>query len=256
MQNEIQLQTNANWQQVLKNEFPTDRGLRRPSTTAGTSYLSYRGFGPALRSELSKLKKKEVWLDIGGGELFAQKEFLEQNYAKGKNVIAGAVAVADPNTEDFRQNQSHLSREYSHRFFYQSGRRIEDIPVDELPQAKVVSDLFAALSFTEQIDLTLQRELDALEVGGTLIARLQKAYIRDSENKRVGIKRYASLIRGAETLLYGWYTLVMRKNEQEVVVPPLTLINFVAGENAPNPSGLDPQFLFCERYYSLTSSVK
>lgn len=241
----------ANWQQILQNDFPMDRGLTTKSKTAGTSYFSYRGFGPVLRREMLQMQNNDVWIDVGGGELYAQADFLTGAFAQGHAAIAGAVSVVDPDTDGFRQHHAMLSQQFPERFFYMSGRRIEDVPKDELPPANIVSDLFGALSFTENVDVTLQRELDALKVGGLLVARLQKAYIRDRADKRFGIRRYAESVQGAQTLLYGWYTLVMRKTHEEIVVPPLKLVNFISGNNVPNPKHLDPHFLFCQRYYVL-----
>jgi len=241
----------ANWQQIMRNDFPMDRGLTTLSKTAGTSYLSYRGFGPALRREMLQMQDHDIWIDVGGGELFAQTDFLTRSFSQGHATIAGVVSVVDPDTDNFRQHHVMLSQEFPERFFYMSGRRIEDIPKEELPPARIVSDLFGALSFTEHVDITLQRELDALKVGGLLVARLQKAYIRDRSGKRFGIKRYAEAVQGAETLMYGWYTLVMRKTDEEIVVPPLELVNFISGHNVPNPKNLDPKYLFCQRHYVL-----
>lgn len=247
----LQVNLQANWNQILTNDFPTDRGLRKKSKEAGTSYLSFRGFGPWLRTEFLKLSDNDVWLDVGAGDLYAQVDYLSGNYSSGKNTVAVAIAVEDSESEGFKNNKNYLRKNFPKRFRYLSGRRIEDIPVHELPKANIVSDLFGAMTFTDKVDQTLQRELDQLKVGGVMIARLQKAYIRDRENKRFGIQRYVESIKGAETLLYGWYTLVMRKIQDEILVPQLQLIDFISGTNAPNPKHLNPHFVFCERYYML-----
>ncbi len=239
-----------NWEQVLSNHFPTDRGLYRKSRTSGTSYFSYRIFGPALRYELLGLQPGQVWVDIGGGDLYAQKEFFT-SFRPGNESRAIVISVSNPPTRDFQQNLQFLKQEYPKKFFYLSGRRVEDIPLSELPKAKTVSDLFAALSFTEHIDRTLEHELSMLAPGGQLVARLQKAYIRDQEGHKFGIRRYLSSIEGAQLTFYGWSALVMQRTAGEIRVPPLRLTQFLSYKHAPNPKALPEKFIFCERYYVL-----
>lgn len=237
-----------NWQQILKNDFPVGRGLRRKDPEAGTSYFDYRGFGPILRKELISLKENEVWIDIGAGELFAQAEFFLKGYSHGKAI---AISVRDPDTKEFQENLKYLRRLPFEKFLYLSGRRVEEIPAQELPPAKIVSDLFGALSFTEQIDSTLQKELEMLKPGGIFVARLQKAYIKDVSGRRFGIRKYLASVVGAEILFYGWHSLAMKRTVDKVNVPKLRLVNFISGESALNPNNMDPNFLFCERYYLL-----
>ncbi len=252
MKEDLALNLEENARQIEENFFPTDRGLNRKGKLCGTSYFSYHSFGPALREGLLALKGNDLWVDVGGGELFAQNEYFE-SFKPGIDGRVGVISVADPQTEDFRRHLGQLRDRYPDRFFYTSGGRIEDIPDEELPWAKVVSDLFAALTFTDQIDTVLERELSMLEPGGLLVARLQKAFIRDGVGKRFGIKRYLERIEGAELSPYGYsfYTVIMRRTRGEIRVPKLELVNFLSYKNAPNPNNLDPQFIFCERYYNL-----
>lgn len=104
-----------NWEQVLSNHYPTDRGLYRKSRTSGTSYFSYRVFGPALRHELLGLQPGQVWVDIGGGDLYAQKEFFT-GFRPGNESRAIAISVSDPPTQDFQQNLQFLKHEYPEKF--------------------------------------------------------------------------------------------------------------------------------------------
>lgn len=237
-----------NRKQIENNYFPTDRGLRRKSKVGGTSYLTY--FRTWFFERLKQLRRDDMWTDIGGGELFAQVEYLTlDEFTKCEHARIGVVSVTDPNTQDFRKNHRFLTECLGKRFFYHSGEYLENIPLEELPRAKLISDLFAAMGFSEHIDITLQRELDMLEVGGTLFTRLEKVYIRDKKGKRFGIKRYLDSIKGAKVVFYGFYALVMKKTDECVTVPSLELVKFLSYQNVKNPKNLDERFLNCERYY-------
>ena len=239
-----------NRRQVEENYFPMDRGLRRKSRAGGTSYLTY--FRTPFFDQLKTLRKDDWWLDIGGGELYAQVDYLTlDDFARCEHSKVAVVSVSDPGTEYFERNRSLLVEKLGDRFFYRSGKLIEEMPEWDIPKAALVSDMFAAMSFSERIDLTLQRELDALEVGGVLFTKIQKAYIRDKDDKRHGLMSYFGSVKGADMKFFGFNTLVMEKTDELVEVPELELVRFLSYKNVDNPKKLDDRFLFCERYYSL-----
>lgn len=249
MNKEILMNISQNRKQITDNYFPTDRGLRRKSLVGGTSYHTY--FRTQFFDLLKDLDIDDCWLDVGAGELYAQREYLTlEDFKDLEHARIAVVSVKNPGTIDFKNNYNFLKQELSERFLYRSGQRIEDIDIKDLPKAKLVSDLFAALSFSEQVDVTIKKELDILEPGGNLISKIQRIYIKD-DDKRFGIKRYLQSIKGARLEYYGFNTLIMNKISEEIIVPELEMTEFLSYKNVRNPKNLDERFLFCERYYRL-----
>jgi hypothetical protein len=252
----MQLNFEQNKQQVQENDFPTDRGLRRRTKQLPvryrTSYLNV--FGPYFFEKLKNLDSSDTWLNVGGGELFAEVEYLTlEDFVDSEPASICVVSVESPDTDDFRKNYQFLQKSLGEKFVYMSGRRIEDIPSEELPKAQIVSDLYAAMAFSEHVDETLQKELALLEVGGTLFTTMDKVFIQNTDEEKIGRKKYISSIQGAKLIdkTTRFNPIIIEKKDALIVVPHLELTKFLSDKNVRNPKGLPKTMLNCERYYLL-----
>lgn len=243
----------ANEGQIKANFFETGRGLRTRGALDRRGYLNLRGFGQAMKARLLNLEENDWWLELGVGQLNAPVDYLTlPEFSCRPHAKIAVVSFADPDTEPFERNLRFLERELGDRFIYCSGRYAEDIPLNELPPARLASDCFGPITFTEHVDVTLGNLLSRLAPGGSLIAQLRKLFITDGAGRPFGRKRYLESVEGADLLFYGFGGFEMqRTSEGPVSVPALRLDRFVPYSEAPNPGNADPRSLFCERYCTL-----
>ena len=111
--------------------------------------------------DLTALNSEQTWLDMGCGEdATALREFAASGHFKGKGI---GVTVKAPKSKIER-----LIKKTGGRIRVFSGSFIEDLKVEVLPKARVITDLFGPFSYSTRPDLVLQKYLDLLEVGGSL----------------------------------------------------------------------------------------
>jgi hypothetical protein len=132
-------------QLVSKNEFRKDRNLYH--------YLD-KFSGLDLRLDLMNLSSEQVWIDMGSGEGIPLIDFVRLPTFKGKAV---GITYAKPEVLVVHQ-----------RLKIMYGRYVENIPVAEIPKARVITDYYGPLSYSANPDQVLQKYLDVLEPGGSI----------------------------------------------------------------------------------------
>ncbi|NDG84204.1 MAG: hypothetical protein EBX52_04095, partial [Proteobacteria bacterium] len=139
---------------LAEEDFGSGRGL--------DEYLD-KFEGTGLKNQLFALKPDEVWIDMGAGEgARALLDFVSSKKYRGTALGVTLKAPEDPAGMD------SITKGTRGRFRLISGNPIEEIPLESLPRARVITDLFGAFSYTLHVDLVMERYLSLLETGGSL----------------------------------------------------------------------------------------
>lgn len=134
---------NANYDVVVKNSFPHDRGLGE----------YYDNFGETFRKVLTNPRSGFRWLESGAGHANVPRDYLRLNPEADVQIV-GVSFFAPPGAFE------------SPKFIHLGGRLLENITNKELGKFDLITDNFGPYSYTEQIDRVLQKYIDLLNVGG------------------------------------------------------------------------------------------
>lgn len=139
-----------------------------PPYILNRGYRSYAGIlGPDFAAAVRRARH---WLDVGAGKAAAMREFWKTIRQLSGTLedtpLMTAVGLREPWSPALaRFKKACLS------FRYLEGE-IETIPGEKIGKADLITDVYGALSYTKFLDVTLQKYLDLLELGGELHAIL------------------------------------------------------------------------------------
>lgn len=179
---------------VESEAFEADRGLSDHHAEFGAKYMY----------ALASLTPNDVWLDGGAGAARAQIEYLagalgEMYPTKARCV---AVSVTRHSSLDPRYlkaiDSPALKLMNSKQLTYLHGRYIEQIPKAELGHAKLITDFFGALSYTENLSDVLQLYFSILDNNGTIFAAFtdQRTRIIVGDSKPMMLSEWLKTIPG------------------------------------------------------------
>lgn len=204
------------------------------TTTRGIS--EYRkAFGESFSNSLKRLiEKGGHWIDSGGGEGFAIRNFLSS--ADGKNIHASLISL-----ETSAGPQENL------KIF--KGRFLENIPTNEFEKADLITDLFGPLAYSSSPDLVLQKYFDLIKEDGEIYLFLgaqheifgQTNYIMTADGRRLNLSDWIKQIPGIESDLVvvrrdddghtseKWTLKLTRKKGAQVQIPKVEMIHLKEG---------------------------
>lgn len=144
---------NEIFESTMKNqEFQQMRGLEEYENTL-------LGFKARLRS----LGPSQVWIDVGAGAARAIHDYLLSSVWFNAAPRVVAINAELPNNLSFIER---IMKYQSEKFESRIGR-VENIPLDMLPRADVLTDLYAAVSYSLHPDAVFNRYLQIMNIGGT-----------------------------------------------------------------------------------------
>lgn len=164
--------------------------------------------GPGFHAAIDAIGKRPDprWLDSGGGEGIAVRQYLDLAKARGWP----AVKVTLLAYETPARSEGLLE--------VLSGRFLEKIPDAEIAKSDVITDLFGPLSYSGQPHLVLQKYLDRLKDGG-------KAFIHlGAGDQAFGTKNTVVMADGRVVPFVEWLKTVPGldfENEVRRIVTPM-----------------------------------
>lgn len=218
----------------------------RESVIEKHSYVHTRTLNPAHYSEsygglldptfIDTLysPKTQRWLDVGAGEGMALIDYLY-------GVAGGASVVGITVETDWRYNGFRIqaARDFPGRFRFYKGKYLEDpsYSPETLGHFDIVTDVYGAFSYSNTVDVVLQKIGDLLKVGGHFftVYKADTFFIYDSKGNNIPInqwinsgsclaivpREYSKLNMGNEEP-----PLHIVKTCEKVSVPPLKLSGF------------------------------
>jgi SAM-dependent methyltransferase len=237
--------------------YVTDRGL-----------MSYAELLPSgFCDALGKLGASDRWLDIGTGagqailDYYASDDDREQCGGSGAKARAVGVSIEDRRGDAWKQLAARLGDD---RIRYLAGKRVRQYSSEDLGKFKLITDVFGGLTYTENLSLFVDKVLGLLEVGGGFYALLPGVHLENGQDRFAALdqtKLFGSMYltelkdaAGADVKACSWLKRItcvevscesksdwkrpselinIRKVCSDVVVPPVKLLTFAAG-NPPD----------------------
>lgn len=139
---------------LLENDYATERTLN--------IYLEDL---PSLKAILSEFSSSSHWIDLGSGQGLALRDFLKLH---DLGHVTG-ITYTTPKKKINLLTDSSLTPQQMARHTWFEGRFFEDIPTSEIRQADVITDLMGVLAYSLRVDIVLNKTLNLLKPGGTLL---------------------------------------------------------------------------------------
>lgn len=167
------------------------RGENRPEGyVIDRGLISYTFTFPAeFDKSLADLGSTDRWLDIGAGRGQAVLDYYGERYdamhkegqeARGKKAQAVAISIEDRRTPQWAETAAKLEADKIKYFF---GKRLREYTSEELGKFQVITDLLGGFSYTETIDLFMQKVLSLLTLNGNFFTILQDVHSEEGSNK-------------------------------------------------------------------------
>jgi SAM-dependent methyltransferase len=137
---------------------------------------------------LSRLRSTDRWLDIGAGSGGAILDYTSpdgQSAASAKCAGGGsranavAVSIEDRRTDAWTQQAAKLGGERIRYFF---GRRFRDYPAAQLGKFQLITDVYGAFSYTDDLSAFMERVLSLLEVDGAFYSLVQSVHLENGQD--------------------------------------------------------------------------
>ena len=135
----------------LKNNYKTHRNLTDYKRELGQSFLEF----------LRALLPGQRWLDAGGGQAQAIKDYLSEFPADGSPAHTSVVVVKKP--DQFSPPTTHAEK-----LSYHEGRYIEDILATELGKFDLITDMYGPLYYSLHIDRVVAKYIELLSENGRI----------------------------------------------------------------------------------------
>ncbi|MES3038901.1 MAG: hypothetical protein V4736_13410 [Bdellovibrionota bacterium] len=181
----------AKTDRVLRSDLPGFETKRPLWLYAETLPLFWEFFAP-------KAGGKIHWLNVGGGALVAEGQFLKKYGTKDTSVTSINVETPRENAageiDTILRNRNLDPSLFTHL----SGRKLREIPNEELAGITGATDLQSAMVYSERPDLELQKFSEILPEGAPLIFFVPKKYSMGLRDKAKGSSGYDSTITERE----------------------------------------------------------
>ena len=209
-----------------------------------------------FEQDLAKLSASGRWLDIGAGRGQAILDY----YGPAAQQMPGmdkaetvAVSIEDRRTKAWYDTAARLG---PNKIKYLYGKPLGEYKLDELGRFEVITDLLGGFSYSRNMARFMEKTLAFLQVDGSFYTILQDVHSENGanlpfyrekgesylteivDNKGSKIKvcnwlKHISCVQVTCELLPNWKPPVevyrVQKTCDNVMVPPLSLTNFVAG---------------------------
>ena len=167
----------------------SSRGTDVPSGyVTDRALLDYAELLPSGFCEaLSRLGTSDRWLDIGAGEAQAILDYYAFDDAAAaaakcarslSKARAVAMSIEDRRTDKWRQHAAI----FGDRIRYLSGKRLRQYSGEELGKFQIVTDVFGAFSYTEELSVFMEKVLSLLDIGGVFYTLVQSVHLEDGKD--------------------------------------------------------------------------
>ena len=209
---------------VTAGDFNDFRGM--------TDYIAV--LGEEFAAQVARLVRGKRWLDVGAGHARAQKEYLlakmslKQRFFEGKAEVVAVAAEAPTklNIHAIKLDTAvHGIGGGAGNLNELVGRYVEDIPDEELGKFNIITDVFGAVSYSERLDVVLNKYLRLLTEGGTLYVHTVSFHtqIIRKDGSKIAMFEWLQAIPGLRVTV-GSTDFSITAERPGVVVPRLKLI--------------------------------
>jgi hypothetical protein len=138
---------------------------------------------------LGKLRSSDRWLDVGAGAGAAILDYsasagesatVDKCAGSGSRARAVAISIEDRRTDAWPQRVAKLDAD---RIRYHFGKRLRDYSVEQLGKFQLITDVYGAFSYTDDLSGFMGRVLNLLEVDGSFYSLLQSVHLEDGKDK-------------------------------------------------------------------------
>lgn len=211
----LRFSRNVNALAVRLNTFPTGRVL--------ADYV--KAFGEPLLTALHSLTASSHWIDVGAGQARAQLDFLN---ASPEVVKTTAISVRRPflSFSLERGLRAAFPEKAAVRRYIEG--YIESTVVEK---ADIVTDLFGAILYSPNIDVTLKAELEALKTNGQLFVYVPHFLftITNPTGTNIGLSGWLRNVKGVEIVKNDSIgTFILRRTSGPLEIPALELTSMTA----------------------------
>lgn len=209
---------------------------------------------------LALLGPNDRWLDIGAGEGQAILDFYRRKYEdvspsglvhRGRKGRAVAMSIEDRRTAEWRETAAKLE---PNQITYLHDRLLRDIPLEEIGQFKVITDVIGGFSYVDALSAFMDRVMSLLQLDGSFYTVLQDVKGEEGKNKPFypNASYLTEIIKadGSESTVCAWLKSISCTNVtceyktgwrptvevyrvhkvcNEVSVPPLDPVHYQAG---------------------------
>lgn len=193
--------------------------IRRNSFIINRDLHDYaRGFHPDFKKSLNSLKPTDTWIDLGGG-----KGLAIQDYIISRPRITDAAYTV---LVTYKLGRLFGIPDYFGKIKLLEGRLFEDIPLREIPRAKLMTDYYGVLSYTRDPSKVLRMIFDRLEYGGELYLYTSNINtVVDDPNGGPHVISFSTMLESISGIkVEGRYGILkITKISPEVLVPDLVL---------------------------------
>ena len=136
------------------------------SCETGRRFYSYvRLLGSHFRRRLKEMDREDHWIDVGAGLARAMRRYLKTRWVKEeRKPQMTAVAIERPDSKWLDRDLEF----FAGAFQYLSGKAIEFFDAAEIVAGDLITDIYAAASYSPQIDQVFQKYFEFLNIGGEL----------------------------------------------------------------------------------------
>lgn len=215
---------------------------------------------PEFRRSLAELGPAQRWLDIGAGEGQAILDYYGERYdamnregrdKRGSKARSVAVSIEDRRQSEWHETAAKLE---PGKITYLFGKTLSERAPEELGKFDLATDVFGGFSYTPRISRFMERTLSLLEVNGVFYTLLIDVHPETwpARPARSSTAFQTQIVNpdGSELKICAWLKQIacvevqceaepkidtpaeryrIRKTCNEVVVPALESVHFVAG---------------------------
>ena len=147
------------------------------------------GLHPDFKMTLGNLTATDTWIDLGGGKGNAVEDYLKTH----TSVAAATQTVL----VTYKLSRFFGIKKYDGKLKLLEGRLFEDIPLMEIPNAKLMTDFFGVLSYTRDLTQSLNMIFNRLTLGGELYIHSSPMYTTIvTYDGPIGLQKFLELVPG------------------------------------------------------------
>lgn len=181
---------------LTENSFATSRSLTRGKEYGDAGYFS--AFGNDFRDKLLGFNNKHHWIDSGAGDGAALMEYL---HLKGK---AKLTAISYTPTDNLLQNIVSSKG----RIKLIKEKLLENISVNHLDKADIITDFFGPISYTDDLSSTLAKYFELIKHDGEIFIRISNSYQRTTvriESNSLELLDYLQTLPGVDAKTHRFF---------------------------------------------------
>lgn len=205
-----------NWEvssRVQKNKFVTNRDLYEYREVLHADFMK----------SLTGLTPDQHWVDLGAGKANAQIDYIKS--------FSNHLSAAQTTAVAYKLDRWFSPPKFDGKLQIKEGA-FEQQPTASWKKADLVTDVFGVISYTRDLQTSLQKVFDLMNVKGEfyIFTTNYHTSVRVSEKKSLSLMDFIATIEGLR--VEGRFgTIKITKEIENVIVPRLELLKYV--DDAP-----------------------